>query len=258
MKHQELTIVTAAAVAVPLLVGCNRGGQSAEASSPAASQTEAAVTSPAPASSAATAPGDDAASSPAATATPSASGAPGSGSTLPAAKDPCAGVCEETARVKVEHHAFGPMEIVAYTLTTVPDTAPQGKRPSYAVYQDGHAVGYASSPEKTTVVSFGPEPVIGDQMWGVNPKHPVDKYGNLYLSSGEGVTVISPTDEGYSSNGTIPEANVITPYPTNPAGLTIDASGEPTILIKDVAPGGAPNGKTLEYIWNGSTFVLKK
>ena len=134
MNSQKLKIVTAAAVAVPLLVGCGQGGESAEASSPAASQTQAAAASSAPASPAATTGGGDAAGSPAASAAPSASGAPGSGSTLPTVKDPCAGVCEETARVKVEHPAFGPMEIVSYTLTTVPDMAPQGQRPSYAVY----------------------------------------------------------------------------------------------------------------------------
>ena len=257
MKHQELTIVTAAAVAVPLLVGCNRGGQSAEASSPAASQTEAAVTSPAPASSAATAPGDDAASSPAATATPSASGAPGSGSTLPAAKDPCAGVCEETARVKVEHHAFGPMEIVVYTLTTVPDTAPQGKRPSYAVHQDGHAVGYASSPEKTPVVSFGPEPVIGDQMWGVNPKHPVDTYGNVYFSDSMGVTVISPTERGYDSHGTLPGSEK-PGFPFQSAGASIDPAGEPTVTQKVLGKDHVYTGETVKWTWNGSQFVVKK
>ena len=158
----------------------------------------------------------------------------------------------------MNHPAYGPMEVVSYERVTHADTAPQGKQPSFAVYQGNTPVNYEVNRDATTLVSFGPAPVIGDQVWDVAGGTPVDKYGNLYLSSGEGVTVISPTDEGYSSNGTIPEANVITPYPTNPAGLTIDASGEPTILIKDVAPGGAPNGKTLEYIWNGSTFVLKK
>ncbi|MCC5672294.1 hypothetical protein [Kocuria rhizophila] len=257
MKRQKLTIATATAVAVPMLVGCGQGGQSAEASSPAASQTEAAAASSAPASSAATTPGGDAASSPAATTAPSASGAPGSGSTLPTVKDPCAGVCDETARVKVEHPAFGPMEIVAYTLTTVPDTAPQGKRPSYAVYQDGHAVGYASSPEKTTVVSFGPEPVIGDQMWGVNPKHPVDKYGNVYFSDSMGVTVISPTERGYDSHGTLPGSEK-PGFPFQSAGAIIDPAGEPTVTQKVLGKDHVYTGETVKWTWNGSQFVVKK
>ncbi|RKQ34981.1 hypothetical protein C1C97_006780 [Kocuria tytonis] len=158
----------------------------------------------------------------------------------------------------MNHPAYGPMEVVSYERVMHADTAPQGKQPSFAVYQGNTPVNYEVNRDATTLVSFGPAPVIGDQVWDVAGNTPVDTHGNLYLSSSKGVTVISPTDEGYSSNGTIPEANVITPYPTNPAGLTIDASGEPTILVKDVAPGGAPNGKTLKYVWNGSTFVLKK
>ena len=63
MNSQKLKIVTAAAVAVPLLVGCGQGGESAEASSPAASQTQAATASSAPASPAATTGGGDAAAS---------------------------------------------------------------------------------------------------------------------------------------------------------------------------------------------------
>ena len=70
MNSQKLKIVTAAAVAVPLLVGCGQGGESAEASSPAASQTQAATASSAPASPAATTGGGDAAGSPAASARP--------------------------------------------------------------------------------------------------------------------------------------------------------------------------------------------
>lgn len=229
MKSTKTLTLTAVAVAVPMLVGCGQGGQSAEASSPAASQTEAAAASSAPASSAATTPGGDAASSPAATTAPSAIGAAGSGS----------------------------MEIVAYTLTTVPDTAPQGKRSSYAVYQDGHAVGYASSPEKTTVVSFGPEPVIGDQMWGVNPKHPVDKYGNVYFSDSMGVTVISPTERGYDSHGTLPGSEK-PGFPFQSAGASIDPAGEPTVTQKVLGKDHVYTGETVKWTWNGSQFVVKK
>ena len=257
MNSQKLKIVTAAAVAVPLLVGCGQGGESAEASSPAASQTQAATASSAPASPAATTGGGDAAGSPAASAAPSTSGAPGSGSALPAVKDPCAGVCEETARVKVQHPTFGPMEIVSYTLTTVPDTAPQGKRPSYAVYQNGQSVGYASSPEKTTAVSFGAEPMIGDQLWEVDPKNPVDKYGNVYFSDSMGVTVISPTEKGYDSHGTLPGSEK-SQYPFEQAGVTIDAAGEPTVTQKVVGSDGVLTGETVQWTWNGSAFEAQK
>ncbi|WP_330445784.1 hypothetical protein OH817_08325 [Kocuria rhizophila] len=266
MRSMKTKTLTAAVLAAPLLLGCTQGSNPSQAadaaSSPAASTAASASSTPSAVPSTQAANQSEGTQSavptaPAQPAQPSSSTAP-IHSTLPAVEDPCAGACTATGRFQMNHPAYGPMEVVSYERVTHADTAPQGKQPSFAVYQGNTPVNYEVNRDATTLVSFGPAPVIGDQVWDVAGGTPVDKYGNLYLSSGEGVTVISPTDEGYSSNGTIPEANVITPYPTNPAGLTIDASGESTILIKDVAPGGAPNGKTLEYIWNGSTFVLKK
>ena len=274
MHSTKTTTLTAAVLAVPLLVGCGQGAEPSQAadaaSSPSASQSATGSSAPSAAPSgqapaaepstptAGAAPGGTAPAAPTGTApaTPPSTGS--AAPALPTVDDPCAGVCTETGRFQMQHPQYGAMEIVSYERVMHPETAPQGKQPSFAVYRAGKAVNYEVNPDATPLVSFGPAPVIGDQIWEIAGKTPVDRYGNLYLSSGQGVTVVSPTAEGYSSNGTIPEANLIPPYPTNPAGLRIDAAGEPTIVIKDVAPGGAPTGKVLEYGWNGTTFVQKK
>lgn len=277
MYSTKTKTLAAAALAVPLLVGCSQNAEPSQAadaaSSPAASTAPAASSTPsaapstqtvAPAPSVealATAPTTTTTTETTAPAAPSpepTSSAPAVHSALPAVEDPCAGVCTETARFQMDHPTLGVMEIRAYERVMHPDTATQGKQPSYAVYQGDTAVDYVVNPDATTLVSFGPAPVIGDQVWDIAGDTPVDRYGNVYLSSSRGVTVISPTKEGYTSHGTIPEANLIPPFPTDPAGLRIDASGEPTILVKDVTSGGAPTGKTLEYTWNGSTFVESK
>lgn len=269
MCSTKTKTLTAAVLAVPLLVGCAQSAEPSQAadaaSSPAASTAPAASSTPSTAPSTQAAAPDESAETPATEPTATAettapppepsSSAPAVHSTLPAVEDPCAGVCTATGRFQMNHPAYGPMEIVSYERIVHPETASQGKQPSFAVYQGNEPVRYEVNVDAGDLVSFGPAPVIGDQVWDVAGSSPVDRYGNLYLSSSRGVTVISPADEGYSSNGTIPEANLIPPYPSDPAGLRIDASGEPTILVKEVAPGGAPTGKTLEYTWDGSTFV---
>ncbi|WP_369060778.1 hypothetical protein [Kocuria rhizophila] len=281
MYSTKTKTLTAAVLAVPLLVGCGQNAEPSQAadaassttasaatasSAPSAVRSTQAATQQAPAattagSAAPTAEAGPEAPAPSATPAQSPPMPPNTGPTgpaLPAVEDPCAGVCKETARFQMDHPTFGAMEIRSYERVMHPETAPQGKQPSYAVYRGDTAVDYVVNPDATTLVSFGPAPVIGDQVWDIAGDTPVDRYGNVYLSSSKGVTVISPTKEGYTSHGTIPEANLIPPFPSNPAGLRIDASGEPTILVKDVAPGGAPTGKTLEYTWDGSTFVQSK
>lgn len=265
MNTTQHTLKTLAAVAVaaPLLVGCGQGGQSAEASTPVTSSATSAAASSASAQSQAT-PTASAATSAAApggaaTGTPSTSpdstGAPGAA--LPAVDDPCAGTCTETARVPVTHPTHGAMEIVAYERITQPDTAPQGKQPSYAVYQAGKAVGYVASPPENHVVSFGPGPVIGDQTWEVAVE-PKDRYGNVYLSDSTGVTVISPTEKGYDSHGTMPNVNLVPDYPFQRAGLTSDAAGEPTVTVRQVDEKGMETGKTVNWAWDGGKFVAQK
>ena len=265
MNTTQHTLKTLAAVAVaaPLLVGCGQGGQSAEASTPATSGATSAAASSAPTQSqtAPTASTTTPAAAPddATTGTPSTSpggtGAPGAA--LPAVDDPCAGTCTETARVPVTHPTHGAMEIVAYERITQPDTAPQGKQPSYAVYQAGRAVGYVASPPENHVVSFGPGPVIGDQTWEVAGA-PKDKYGNVYLSDSTGVTVITPSADGYDSHGTMPNVNLVPDYPFQRAGLRIDAAGEPTVVVLQVDEKGTETGKAVNWTWEGGKFVAQK
>lgn len=269
MKTHKTSIV-AAAVAIPLLTGCGQADTAARAT-PAASQAE---QSTAPATqgtqgtedAGTTSATDPAASSPApgtgqptanpsdTTVAPSASGTPSEGTQLPAVADPCAGQCDETARIAVKHPDFGPLEIVAYERITTPDSAPQGKQGSYALYQNGEPVGYVAQ-TSGEVVSFGPKPVIGDQIWELANGSNVDKYGNVYLSYGDGVTVLTPTDKGYDSRGTMPGTAKSGDSPFAWAGVRISADGEPTIVSKVIGEGGSPTGETADYTWNGSGFV---
>lgn len=104
---------------------------------------------------------------------------------LPAVADPCAGPCDKTAAIPVHHPVFGAMEIVSYERVVEPGSVPAGKQASYAVYQNGQAVGYVPPREGTTVVSFGPAPVLGAQEWDLRTNSTVDKYGNVYLTDGQ-------------------------------------------------------------------------
>lgn len=273
MRSTRTLTLTTALVALPLLAGCGQGGQPAEATtaetSQTTAQTQAAGESEATPSARGTTSsnasrGDATSASPAETRMASApeatGGQEGAGSsTLPTVADPCAGTCDETTRATVNHPKFGPMEVVAYTLTITPDTAPQGKRASYAVYQNGNPVGYVSSPESSSVISFGNGPAMGDQLWEVDRKNPVDKYGNVYFSSNSGVTVISPSDGGFDSHGTMPGAED-PQYPFQNAGVKIDSSGEPTVVqhVTDKNDSNADTGETVDWTWDSSKFVARK
>ncbi|WHF21799.1 hypothetical protein QJS66_16635 [Kocuria rhizophila] len=99
--------MTAAAVAVPLLVRAGRGAPPRPAAWPRRRPGPHALS--ALASPDATTGGGDAAGSPAAQRAPSASGAPGPPvSALPAVATRAPGVCEETARVQAEHPTLVP------------------------------------------------------------------------------------------------------------------------------------------------------
>ncbi|WP_369060776.1 hypothetical protein [Kocuria rhizophila] len=274
MRSTKTITLTAAVAALPLLAGCGQGGQPAEATAAetsqtaAASQTQAAgessgATSTQGTTSSAASGGNAASAAPTETRMASApeatAGQEGadSATTLPTVEDPCAGTCDETTSVTVNHPTFGPMVIVSYARITTPDTAPQGKQASYAVYQNGNPVGYVASPESSSVITFGNGPAIGDQLWHLSGRNPVDKYGNVYFSSNSGVTVITPTDKGFDSHGTMPGAEN-PQYPFENAGLTIDSSGEPTVIQHVTDKDHSDTGKTVNWTWDGSTFVAQK
>lgn len=209
MYSKKTKTLTAAAVAVPLLMGL---GQSAQAAQPATQESTAAVAAAAP---------------------------------LPTT-NPCADVCTETGRVQVEHPSLGPVEVLSYERTTQPGTAPQGKQPAVAVYRDGAPILFASYPSDEVTVSYGPEPVIGDQVWDVAGSNPVDRYGNVYLSDSAGVTVLTPVPEGYNAHGTIPTSIGAPEFPFGSAGLTIDESGEATVHQKVLGADGVFTGETVD------------
>lgn len=251
------TALAAAALAVPLLMGCGQGVQASQAQDPAAGQTSSTGQS----RSATTA---DQVTGQGAAVTSGTGSADHQGTatddthaarTLPEVTDPSAGTGEETGRVPVNHPLFGPLEVVTYFHVTSPEgAAPFQGRPSYAIYQNGRAVGYMSSPEGTKEVSFAPQKSLGGQVWDVATEHPVDKYGNVYLSYDGGVTVLTPTAKGLDSHGTMPGAEN-PEYPFQHAGLRLDAAGEPMVIQRYVDQSGNETGGEALWAWQDGRFV---
>ena len=256
---KKATVITATALSIPLLVGCGQADTeatanptdgSSEASSPASQTAQASGAETAPQSTESAAPSAD----PASTAT----GEQSDGAEqLPAVTDPCAGQCTETARIPVDHPKFGAMEVVTYhEVTSAPGAAPSTGEGSYALYQDGRPVGFVPSADGVGVVTFGQEPKLPGQTWDLANGSNVDKHGNVFLSYGDGVTVLTPTEKGYDSNGSMPPAEG-EKAPFSNSGLKIDANGEATIIQKKVDENGTDTGETVEYTWDGSGFTAK-
>lgn len=264
--NKKATVITATALSIPLLVGCSQADTEATATPAADSSNGSAspeaqtahgsgAVTPSPATDSA-APSAD----PASTATGEASAAATSsanGDQLPAVADPCAGSCTETGRIPVEHPELGAMEVVTYhEVTSAPGAAPSTGKASYALYQNGQPVGYVGTDADGTEVSFGPSPALGGQTWELNNGSNVDKYGNVYLSYDKGVTVLTPTEAGYDSKGTMPPVRGIQAPFVN-SDLTIDESGEPTITQNAIDANGEKTGETTQFTWDGSGFTAK-
>ncbi len=255
MKSTKTLTLTAVAVAVPMLVGCGQNAQPSQAESPTPEQSQATVATGRVSTQTAAAPaGSDAAST---APQDTASDASGAGATLPEVTDPMAGTDSETSRIPVKHPKYGDLEIVTYLRVTSGGAAPSEGVPSYAVYQNGRAVGYVASPEGTKEVNFSDRKVLAGQTWEVGKDHPVDRYGNVYISYDSGVTVLTPTDKGYDSQGTMPPATDAK-FPFSRAGLKLDAAGLPTVIQKVVDKDGTATGETVEWTWNGQEFTPQK
>ena len=264
MQSKKTLTLTAAAVAAPLLVGCAQSAQpsqTAEAGETTAQTRQTASTAASAQSSQAPATGSSAVSTadPAATTTGEAStqDAAGEGTTLPEVTDPLAGTEAETSRIPVEHPKYGDLEIVTYLHVTSGGAAPSEGVPSYAVYQNGHAVGYVASPEGTKAVNFSDRKALAGQTWEVGKEHPVDRYGNVYISYDTGVTVLTPTEMGFDSQGTMPPAKDAK-FPFSHAGLKLDAAGLPTVVQKVMDKDGTETGRTVNWTWENTTFVQEK
>ncbi|MBS6030577.1 MAG: hypothetical protein KH989_07735 [Kocuria rhizophila] len=264
MQSKKTLTLTAAAVAAPLLVGCAQSAQpsqTAEAGETTAQTRQTASTAASAQSSQAPATGSSAVSTadPAATTTGEAStqAAAGAGTTLPEVTDPLAGTDAETSRIPVEHPKYGDLEIVTYLHVTSGGAAPSEGVPSYAVYQNGHAVGYVASPEGTKAVNFSDRKALAGQTWEVGKEHPVDRYGNVYISYDTGVTVLTPTEMGFDSQGTMPPAKDAK-FPFSHAGLKLDAAGLPTVVQKVMDKDGTETGRTVNWTWENTTFVQEK
>ena len=262
--RKKATFVTAAALTIPLLVGCGQADTEATASPAAETEAGTEAGTASPLAQTAHGSGVDEPTKGTDTAAPTADPAAtdngeqsNGGEQLPAVADPCAGQCTETGRIPVEHPTFGAMEVVTYHEVTSPEgAAPSTGKASYALYQNGQPVGYVGTDADGTEVSFGPSPALGGQTWELNNGSNVDKYGNVYLSYGSGVTVLTPTDQGYDSHGTMPPVRGIEAPFVN-SDLKVDEDGEPTIIQKMMNAHGEDTGETTEFTWDGSGFTAK-
>ncbi|WP_129656865.1 hypothetical protein [Rothia halotolerans] len=157
------------------------------------------------------------------------------------------GVWERTGTLEVDHPDFGPLEIRTYFhVTSAPGAAPTTGDGAYAVYQDGRAVGFASS-EGAQAVGFGPEPLLPVPEIDLGDGGNVDIHGNVYLAGG-GLTVLTPTESGYDSRGTLPSADGSSPFATAQSVTADPETGEPRIRVQD-GPG-----ETTDYVWVDGGF----
>ncbi|MBD2761826.1 hypothetical protein IEE92_04535 [Kocuria sp. cx-116] len=258
--RKKASFVAATALSIPLLLGCGQTDTQATSEPAADSPTES--TSPAAQTahgSGVVEPSQDTknagvAADPAATENGQQAG---SGEQLPAVSDPCAAVCSQSAVTTVTHPKYGPMTIVAYEKTLQADSAPQVKEASYGLYQNGAPVGYVGPTEGATVIAFTTEQVFPQHPWELANETNVDKHGNVFFNYVDGVTVLTPTEQGYDSKGTMPPPEG-EKAPFSDSGLKIDESGEATIIQKKVDENGHDTGQTVEYAWDGSGFAPKK
>lgn len=187
--------------------------------------------------------GDQATDSGAATTT-EAAGSPGQ-----PIENPCEGVCREIETINVEHPNLGPVQIVTYEdKDLMPGSAPGFKLLGYALMKDGVTLGWAEA--KDGAITLGSRPSLGGgpEAWDVPDGVNTDKYGNVYLSTGgpDGVVILTPTENGYDSKGTLPGggddrfAN---------AEIHIDESGEPTLIVD------LRDQPKKTYTYNGTEFV---
>lgn len=251
------TFLTATVLSLPLLTACSAGQnetQPTNAATMASSSTSpAAQTAQNSGTAQPTQTADSAApTDPASTSVPTTSANP---TALPAVADPCAGACKAAEPIAVEHPKFGPMEIVAYGREVKPGGAPSSVEPSYALYQNGTPVGYVAA-KGAAVVNFGTAPLLPGQSWELGTGSNVDRHGNVFLSYEDGVTVLTPTDNGYDSQGTMPQPDREKSL-FKDSGLRIDANGDATITQKKMGSDGTLNGGTVTYTWDGSKFAPK-
>lgn len=159
--------------------------------------------------------------------------------------DPCRDRCVEGGRVEVKHPKYGPMTVIPYWDKREQDEGPPRGNASYALYQNGKAIGYVED-QKRDLMWFGVRPAENSapETWKLENGPNVDKYGNVYLSYDGGVTVLTPTDQGYNSYGSMPSG--VNPF--QGADLRISPDGEPTITV-------AEEGEKTVMHWDGNQFA---
>ncbi|WP_269928442.1 hypothetical protein [Kocuria massiliensis] len=176
--------------------------------------------------------------------TPSSS-SPGKYQQLRVIDDPCRDRCVEGGTVEVKHPKYGPMTVIPYWDKREQGDGPPRGKASYALYQNGQTIGYVED-EQQDLMWFGVRPAesAAPETWNLENGSNVDKYGNVYLSYDGGVTVLTPTDQGYNSYGSMPSG--VNPF--EGADLQISPEGEPTITVTD-------QGEKTVMHWDGNQFV---
>lgn len=173
---------------------------------------------------------------------PSSSGGP---EKLEVIDDPCATSCVKGGDIEVRHQGYGPMTVIPYWNKRPSDDGTTTGNAAYALYQNDQAVGYVEDADHG-LQWFGARPVdeANTPSWNLENESNVDKYGNVYLSYNGGVTVLTPTDQGYNSYGSMPSGK----SPIENATLRIDPSGEPTLTYEE-------DGTAVDHHWDGNQFV---
>lgn len=164
---------------------------------------------------------------------------------LPTFDDTWTGTWQETSRQVVNHPVHGDLEIRTYFLAKPPvATAPQTGAVAYAVYQDGHAVGFAQD-DGSESLPLSPTPQFSVPEVNYADTN-VDREGNVYFVSGPSVVYLTPTDTGYDSHQSLPAgSNMLL---TDAKSLTIDDQGVATVVAADIY------GTVKTFVMKGGEF----
>lgn len=174
---------------------------------------------------------------------------------MPTVPDTWSGAWKKTDGMMVVHPNFGPLEVRLYfQQTSAPGAAPTTGEVAYALYQEGRPVGFAASAPGTQSLPPSFQGTLGMAeedlpAGGVR----VDNHGNVYFFS-HGLTVLTPTEHGYDSRGTLPNPTGEGLF-ANVSSVEFGAKGEPTITTRAPAPGGGT--LTQAYHWQDGQFVAE-
>lgn len=159
--------------------------------------------------------------------------------------------CEETDYVDVTHRTLGPVRVVSYYKMMSEGYVPGAGYGYYAVFQNGRTIGFVKSPGY--VNGFGMSGALTPNMSRLPQGWNVDRYGHIYMHGIASLTIITQTDWGFDSQGTMPGASEGWHNAVNK--VYIDNEGNPFIYTRQLNEAGDRMIDGPTYTFNGTDWV---